>query len=170
MIEYKKILGSRLLNLNNCRDEDAVILTDKRGKDIKEKGQRSISCKQTMIKHFTEGSNIKPDYYKAFSLYQLSAGFTDDTDYPFNYFNILEHKEVWKKWLKAYINSDKNEAWAIKTDILPKQFYHLLYQYNMIVEDTHWISDEAKVNVQKIHDLEMPSSYFYELRDLINLL
>ena len=38
----------------------------------------------------------------------------------------------------------------------------------MIMENAHWISNEAKANVQKIHDLEMPSSYFYELRDLIN--
>jgi hypothetical protein len=53
-------------------------------------------------------------------------------------------------------------------DILPKWFYHLAYQYNMIIEDTHWISDEAKVDVQKIHDFEMPSSYFYELREKIN--
>jgi hypothetical protein len=40
----------------------------------------------------------------------------------------------------------------------------------MIKENTHQISDEAKINVQKIHDLEMPSSYFYELRELINSL
>jgi hypothetical protein len=40
----------------------------------------------------------------------------------------------------------------------------------MIKENTHQISDEAKINVQKIHDLEMPSSYFYELKDLINSL
>jgi hypothetical protein len=40
----------------------------------------------------------------------------------------------------------------------------------MIKENTHWISEPAKELVQKIHDLEMPSSYFYELKDLINSL
>ena len=40
----------------------------------------------------------------------------------------------------------------------------------MIKENTHWISEEAKAEVQKIHDLEVSSSYFYELRDLINSL
>jgi hypothetical protein len=54
--------------------------------------------------------------------------------------------------------------------MLPKQFYQLLYQYYMIKENTHWISEEAKAEVQKIHDLEMPSSYFEELRALINSL
>mgnify|MGYP006988383097 CR=1 FL=1 len=68
------------------------------------------------------------------------------------------------------MNAEKTEEWAFKTNILPKQFYHILYQYYMIIENTHWISDSAKVDVQKIHDLEMPSSYFYELRDLINSL
>jgi hypothetical protein len=40
----------------------------------------------------------------------------------------------------------------------------------MVLENAHFISDEAKVDVQKIHDLEMPSNYFYELRDKINRL
>lgn len=166
----KYLFGSKMLKIDNARDEDWISFVDTKGKDIKEIGYRSIPCYRIILKHFTEGRNIKPDYYKAVALYQLSAGFTEDVEYPFSDFNILEHKEVWKQWLKAYINSEKNEAWAIKTDILPKQFYHLLYQYNMIVEDAHWISDEAKVNVQKIHDLLMPSSYFYELRDMINSL
>lgn len=167
-MKSKYLFGSKMLKLDNARDEDWISFLDCKGKDITEIGYRSIPCYHTILKHFIEGRNIKTDYYKAVALYQLSAGFNEDAEYPFNHFNILEHKEVWKKWLKAYINSDNNEAWAIKTDILPKQFYHLLYQYNMIVEDTHWISDEAKINVQKIHDLLMPSSYFYELRDLIN--
>jgi hypothetical protein len=108
--------------------------------------------------------------YKATALYQLSREFFNDKDYPFNNFNILEHVEIWKEWLKAYMNGKKIEAWATKADTLPKQFYHVLYQYYMITENEHWISDSAKAEVQKIHDLEMPSSYFYELRDLINSL
>ena len=38
----------------------------------------------------------------------------------------------------------------------------------MITEGVHFISEAAMVDVQKIHDLEMPSSYFYTIRDLIN--
>lgn len=169
-MKYKYMLGSKMLKLKNARDEDWVSFVESEGKDITEIGYRSLPCERTILKHFINGKNIKPDHYKAVILYQLSAGFIDDAEYPFKDFNILEHKEVWKQWLKAYINEEKNETWATKTDILPKQFYHLLYQYNMIVEDTHWISDEAKADVQKIHDLEMPSSYFYELRGLINQL
>jgi hypothetical protein len=103
-------------------------------------------------------------------IYQISVGFHDDENYPFKDFNILEHKEVWIKWLKAYMNDKDTEEWALKNDILPKQFYHILYQYNMIKENVHFISDEAKVDVQKIHDLEMPKEYFYELRDKIDSL
>jgi hypothetical protein len=103
-------------------------------------------------------------------MYQISVGFHDDENYPFKEFNILEHKEVWIKWLKAYMNAEDTETWATTKDVLPKQFYHILYQYYMITENVHFISDEAKVDVQKIHDLEMPSSYFYELRDKINSL
>ena len=53
---------------------------------------------------------------------------------------------------------------------LPKQFYHLVYQYYMLQENTHYISAQGFSIVQKIHDFEMPASYFYELRDLINAL
>jgi hypothetical protein len=40
----------------------------------------------------------------------------------------------------------------------------------MITEDVHFISEAAMVDVQKIHDLEMPASYFYELKEMINSL
>ena len=166
----KYLFGSKMLKLENARDEDWISFVDCKGKDIKEMGYRSISCYRAVVNHFITGRNIKSDTYKAIHLYQLSAGFNGDDEYPFNDFNILEHKEVWKQWLKAFVNDEKNEVIATKEEHLPKSYYQILYQYNMIVEDTHWISDEAKVNVQKIHDLEMPSSYFYELRDLINSL
>lgn len=159
-----------MLKLNNNRDEDWLTFTEENSKTANEMGCKSIPFYRVIIQHFINGNSINDDPFKALFLFQLSAPFINDTDYPFNDFNILEHKEVWIKWLKAYMNAEKTEAWALKGDILPKQFYHILYQYNMIIEDTHFISEEAKINVQKIHDLEMPSSYFYELRDMINSL
>jgi hypothetical protein len=159
-----------MLGLSNNRDEDWLTFVEDNAKTAREKGCKSIPFDQGIIDHFIKGKHIKPDPFNALFLYQLSTCFIKDTDYPFSNFNILEHKEVWKDWLKEYVNSENNESWAIKTDTLPKQFYHLLYQYHMIKENAHWISDSAKAEVQKIHDLKMPSSYFYELRDLINSL
>lgn len=167
-MEYKCLFGSKLLKINNPRDEDCVVFINKRGTEIKEKGCRSIPLYNTLLNYFMMGKSVEGDSFSALGLYQLSAPFFDDTDYPFNYFNILNHKGAWVAQLKNYINLDKVESYATKTDILPKRFYHLLYQYYMITENAHWISDEAKTDVQKIHDLEMPSTYFYELRDLIN--
>lgn len=168
MREYKYLFGSKMLGLGNNRDEDWLIFVDENAKIANEYGYKSIPFYQALINFFTRGKNIKADPFNALFLYQLSAEFIGDVDYPFSSFNILEHTTVWKEWLKVYVNAKKTETWATKIDILPKQFYHLLYQYHMIIENTHWISDEAKTIVQKIHDLEMPSSYFYELRDLIN--
>lgn len=159
-----------MLKLNNNRDEDWLTFTDENAKTANEMRCKSIPFYKVIIKHFVEGRNVEADIFKALFLFQLSAPFINDTDYPFNDFNIMEHKEVWVKWLKAYMNAEKTEQWANKTDILPKQFYHILYQYHMITENVHFISDKAKVDVQKIHDFEMPSSYFYELRDKINSL
>jgi hypothetical protein len=170
MHEYKYLTGSKMLKLENNRDEDWITFVAADSKIAQKKGCHSIAFYQTILKHFIGGINIAADPYKALYLYQLSNGFIVDEEYPFKDFNILEHKEVWVKWLKAYINAKSSEDWATKTEVLPKQFYHLLYQYYMIKENTHWISDEAKAEVQKIHDLEMPSSYFEELKALINSL
>lgn len=169
-MQHKYLFGSKMLRLNNNRDEDWLTFTDENAKTANEMGCKSIPFYRAIVNHFIGGRNVDADPFKALYLYQLSAPFIDDEGYPFKDFNILEHKAVWIEWLKAYMNDEITEQWANKTDILPKQFYHLLYQYNMIVEDVHFISDEAKADVQKIHDYEMPSSYFYELRDKINSL
>ena len=170
MEQYKILFGSKMLGLANNRDEDWLTFTDERASDARKKGCQSIPFYRNMLDYFIRGQNIRVDRYNALYLYQLSVHFTADVDYPFRDFNILEHKEVWKQWLKTYVNSQAVEKRATATDILPKTCYHLLYQYYMITENVHFISDEAKAQVQKIHDLEMPSTYFYELRDLINSL
>lgn len=166
MLKY--LFGSKMLGLSNNRDEDWLLFDNVDTKTARKTGCKSISFYQTLINFFIAGKNIHADPYNAQYMYQLSNGFIDDEEYPFKDFNILNHKEAWKEWLKAYINDKQTDTCATKTDILPKQFYHLLYQYYMIVENTHWISETAKSQVQKIHDLEVSSSYFYELRDLIN--
>lgn len=169
-MEYKCLLGSKMLKLNNCRDDDSYVFVDKAGSTIKEKNHTSIPLFKAFIRHFIQGKNAHVDPYKSLYIFQLSSGFHEGAEYPFADFNILEHKAVWIAHLKRYMNDEGIEQRATSKDILPKNFYHILYQYYMIVENVHFISDEAKVNVQKIHDLEVPSAYFYELRDLINSL
>lgn len=155
-----------MLKLANCRDEDWFTFTD--SLSLQENGCQSIAFYQTIINHFILGKNVPSDSYKATILYQLSNEFQNDSAYPFNSFNILEHRAVWIEHLKNFINLETTEQFAQSREKLPKQFYHLLYQYYMIVENAHWISEKAKVEVQKIHDLEMSPIYFYTLRDLIN--
>ncbi len=157
-----------MLKLNYNRDEDWVTFVDECSKDATAKKCQSIPFYNRIKECFIKGEYINKNPYYALFMYQISVGFHDDTNYPFKEFNILEHKEVWIKWLKAYMNAEDTEMWAMEKDVLPKQCYHILYQYYMITENVHFISEEAKVDVQKIHDFEMPSSYFYELRDRIN--
>lgn len=166
----KYLFGSKLLRLDNCRDEDWLTFVDDYRGDDRKAGERSLKFYKKIVERFTQGKNKGEDFFKSCYLYQTSCGFFNDEAYPFNDFNILEYKTVWIKQLKDYMDLDATETEALKGETLPKYFYHILYQYYMITENTHWISDGAKVNVQKIHDLEMPSSYFYELRDLINAL
>ena len=170
----KYLFGSQLLKLNYPRDGDWLSFTDAKPKDLtdtqRKQGFRSMPFNRIVINHFIEGKTSPDDEYKSVHLFELSNGFHNEDDYPFKDFNILEHKEVWIKQLKGYMNLPETEERALKDEMLYKTFYHILYQYNMILENTHFISEEAKVDVQKIHDYEMPSSYFYELRDMINRL
>lgn len=169
-MQHKYLYGSKMLKLNNNRDEDWLTFTEENAKTAREMGCKSIPFYKSIVRHFVSGNYIDADAFKALFLFQLSAPFINEDNYPFNDFNILEHKDVWVKWLKAYMNAEDTEEWATTKAVLPKQFYHIIYQYHMIIEDTHFISDEAKVDVQKIHDFEMSSSYFYDLRDKINSL
>ena len=168
--EHKYVLGSKMLQINNPRDIDEITFVDKPSWQVRENGKRSIPFVKMIIDGFTKGKNKPNDFFKAMYIYQQSAPFFEDYNYPFKDFNIFDYKEVWIEQLKGYMNYPATEETAIKGDILPKNFYHILYQYHMIQENVHHISDEARINVQKIHDLEMPSSYFYELRELINKL
>lgn len=169
MVRYKYLFGSKMLKMNNCRDEDWLTFVDASPSELTEKGQRSIPFVNYVIDCFVSNKNVIGDASKALYLYQISSEFHNDAAYPFS-FNIMDYKDIWAECLKSYMNLERVEESAKKSEVLPKKFYHILYQYNMIIEDTHWISDEARVNVQKIHDLEMPASYFYELRGLINSL
>lgn len=170
-MELKFLFGSKMLQLNNCRDEDwqTFIAEHPKGQE-RQKGVRSIKFFNMFINHFIEGKNLPDNFYKSCFLYQVSSGFHEEENYPFKEFNILEHKKVWIEQLKGYMNLPETEEKAFSKNTLAKTFYHILYQYHMILENAHFISDEAKVDVQRIHDLEMPSNYFYDLRDKINSL
>ena len=157
---YKYLYGSKMLKLDNNRDEDWITFIDEDTNAAREKKCQSIPFYRLILDYFIRENNITNNLYHALYLYQLSNGFRADVDYPFSNFNVLDHTAVWAEWLKAYMNDEGTETFALKTEILPKGFYHLLYQYYMIKENVHWISDEAKTQVQKIHDLEMPSSSF----------
>lgn len=166
-MEYKCLYGSKMLKLNNYSDEDWAILVDNSRRYINGMPTMNYPFYNRLVGSFTKGRNADGDPYKALFLYQMSKGFHEDPNYPFD-FNVLEYKPILAKCLQTYINLPRVEQGAKKTPKLSKKFYHLLYQYYMLTEDTHFISAEAKAQVQKIHDLETPSSYFYELRELIN--
>lgn len=170
MTNNKFLFGSKMLKLNNPRDEDILEFVDvPRGTTLNQ-NQRRVEFSQAIIKTFKEGKNEKTDAYKALFLYQLSNGFHPESNYPMKDFNILDYKDIWAKHLKNYMNLETTILSGTKRDHLSKRFYHILYQYFMIKENTHWISEEGKALVQQIHDYDMPVSYFYELKEMINSL
>lgn len=150
----KTLVGSSLLLLDNCRDVDWLTTVD-HVKDI--------------LGRFKIGAVSRTDFYASWALFQFSAPFHPEDNYIFKDFNIFEYKEIWIRQLKGYINSIDLEKIALK-QVLPKWYYQYVYQYYMIIENVHFISAEAKAEVQKIHDLEVPGSYIYRIKELIDSL
>ena len=155
----KYLVGSQMLKLANFRDSDLIEL-----------GDYSKAFIVKALPNFIAKNICPGDAFFGRHLFQYSNEFhIGHKEYPYKDFNIFDYKETWISCLKSYIafldlNLNKN------TTHLPKHLWNALYQYYMIKENTHWISEEAKAEVQKIHDLEMPTSYFEELKALINSL
>jgi hypothetical protein len=108
----KYLFGSKMLGLSNNRDEDWLTFIEDNTKVAREKSCKSIPFYKAVISNFIRGTHVRQDPYNALYLYQLSTEFREEADYPFGYFNILNHKEVWKEWLKAYINAENIEQKA----------------------------------------------------------
>jgi hypothetical protein len=150
----KILVGSSLLQLDNCRDINKIEV---------------MGHHYNIIKQFKLGAISTRDFYAAWGLFQLSNGFHDELDYPFADFDIFNYKEIWIKCLVTYFKS-LNITKIAQQYVLPKYYYQYLYQYYMIKENQHYISAEAKAEVQKIHDLEVPGSYIYRIKELIDSL
>ena len=164
----KYLVGSKMLKLDNCRDTDYMYIKEEN--EVSDEKGRTVRFQNFIIESFIRTKDIKSDPCKSWLLYQVTTGFHEEDDYPFK-FDIRDYKDQWIKHLQAYLNdADVERRYTERGEILPKEMYHFEYQYHMILENKLWLDGEAKDVVQKIHDLEMPVSYFYELRDKINAL
>lgn len=166
-MNFRKILfGSQILRLRNPRDIDDFIFYEEPYQQ-----KPSIIGRTKWIECFKKGLTCPEDQSMVCWLYQYSGAFHENVEnYPWIDFDIFEHKERWINQLKSFINLPSTEEFALSRKILHKRFYHLMYQYYMITENVYYISEEGMEYVQKIHDFEMPNSFFYELREKINSL
>ena len=171
MMNDTYLVGSRLLMLDNCRDTDYIYFDG-----IKQSSGNNCCYIKMNLPHVElilsqMGNPAKTlrsfnfpvcNYY-----YQFSSCFQPD-DFPIKW-DIRDNKEAWKTLLKQHISNQKAVDKYINPSegLCKKPLYNIAYQYFMIVDDAVWLSGEHKQIVQKIHDLEMPSDYFYELKEKI---
>ena len=91
----KFLFGSKMLRLNNCRDEDWIIFSN----DMVEQYDHKSPCHHINIQHekkiidnFKTNNIISNSVYQALFLYQMSEGFhCNESNFPIK-FNILQHK------------------------------------------------------------------------------
>lgn len=168
------LVGSRLLRMDNCGDTDYCYFSKIRlPKEYKVHKIPMVAKLMQNFPKYLKYRNAKgststmsvSNYY-----YQYSKCFHPEEDWPITW-DIRDYKEDWIKMLKNHINSEEAITQYIKgKTFIDKKFYNIAYQYFMIRDNTVYLEGESKQIVQKIHDRQMPISYFYEMRELINAL
>lgn len=165
----KFLIGSKLLDLINNKDEDYICLTDEE-KFRKEfiDNKEILYMPQNML---LSRLNFQLDdnyghlrYYLYITSYQYDQNIIGQ-DFPIKY-HYLEHKDQYMKLIDHII---KNKEFNFNKDITAdnrcctKIIYHIAYNIFILKNNSPIITEEQKAIIQKIHDLEMPIDYLDEL-------
>lgn len=172
----KFLMGSKLLNLNNCNDTDYLILLETE-EEIKELKKDKNNTKEFDLHYFTIEDikrimKFSKDFYFNFMAYQLDFNIIKQ-NFPIE-FHILEYKNELKNYLKWIVknkkfNFNKNLVFG-KNHVCSKLIYHIAYMTFILENNSIIITSKQKEIIQKIHDLKMSSDYLDELENKIDKL
>lgn len=169
MIKYK--VGSVALGLNNTKDIDYVVISNKTQKISVMNNDgiyEDLWC-------FTLEDLYKNLQFKSCDIFTLLSNYEYDIEiidssFPIKY-HILNYKEQLIKLLKEIVNNksfnfDKRITQGNKC--CSKMIYHIAYNLFILENNSPIITDEQKAIIQKIHDRLMPIEYIDELTEKIN--
>ena len=169
MIKYK--VGSVALGLNNTKDIDYVVISNKTQKISVMNNEgiyEDLWC-------FTLEDLYKNLQFKSRDIFTLLSNYEYDIEiidssFPIEY-HILDYKEQLIKLLKEIVNNksfnfDKRITQGNKCCC--KIIYHIAYNLFILENNSPIITEEQKSIIQDIHDLKKPIEYLDVLEHRIN--
>lgn len=163
-------VGSTILKLENVGDIDVVSFTDSTYEPIDViKGKSNyhvlhVSCAQRKhaYKYLYKKSKFMSEQM-ALYLYQYSNELHPESNVRL--FSLLECKEQWKEALFCFVKTLPE----LTESTIPKKYYNIVYQYYIIQNNSFNLREEQMENVQKIHDSEMPTSFWNSFLAILEL-
>lgn len=172
-MKFKKFLvGSKLLNLDNSRDIDYVVIADKDEWGLhKSPFDYHVWSEQDMLDVF-DFNTQNADYKKLKKLlvaYQYDYRIIQQ-DFPWH-FDILLIREKVKNFLKFVVATQEcnfSRHVCMKRKNCSKLIYHFAYNLFILQNNSVYLTPEQKEIIQKIHDCQMPIEYLDELERMLN--
>lgn len=170
-MEY--IIGSKLLNLDNTKDNDVLVISSKYEYNrFKVNGNDCLFRSEQNIKDHLSFNVFMPEAYsKLIYNYQLDADIIGQ-DFPIEY-HLLDYKDKVIELLN-YIVDNKllnfNPLISVRRNNCSKLVYHIAYNTFIIQNNSTMITEEQKAIIQKLHNGEMPRAYLSELKAIIKRL
>jgi len=163
-------LGSKLLNLDNTRDNDFVILVDG-DRDTNYRSKEDGDCFCMSKAYLDKFINFEEEFdYKTIAIYIVLYQYDKDIigqNFPIEY-HILDRKNDFIRLLKfirenKLLNLDTEIKISTKENrkfyICSKIQYHIVYNLFIIKNNSVNLTAEQKAIIQKIHDRQMPAEY-----------
>lgn len=166
-------VGSRLLGLNNCHDNDFIVIVEG---DVEIYKQQYLNEKEIFIRSkqnldstmlFELPFNLKTIRWYIVN-YQLDKNIIGQ-DFPIEY-HVLDRRDDYIRMLNWIVDNKAcnfNKCIYLNNGNCSKMIYHVAYTAFILHNNSTILTKEQKEIIQKIHDLQMPQSYLDDLKDLI---
>ena len=163
----KFLVGSKLVGLDNAKDNDIVVLNDEDGRtDIHYITEASLNERMTFK---------LPQNARAALTYMYNYQYDIDIikqDFPYVY-HILDMRNKYIEVLNWIVDNQAlgfNRRVDYNNGHLAKHMYHVAYTTFIMLNNSVELTSEQKDIVQKIHDKQMPRGYLDELENIIRAL
>lgn len=163
----KYIIGSKLLNLDNTRDVDYLILTNNKNEYSKTITTDGEICYMSMdVLNNNLSFRNKHNIYQVFN-YQYDYRIIKQ-NFPIKY-DILSYRKDLYDFIDWCIKKQHlcfNTTFRVNKYYCSKFIYHIAYNIFILKNNDILLTSDQQNIIQKIHDNKMPIEYLYELKNI----
>lgn len=147
------LIGSKLLNLSNCKDIDYLVLDNNENNIY---NQSNVDYRYRTITNIKETLKFKNDDDRKLFNYQLDKTINKEFG-EFIPYNILDYRNELTRFLKeivSYKMFNFNKRVTTNSGHCSKIIYHIAYNLFILENNSPIITAEQKAIIQDIHDLK----------------